>query len=150
MLRSTAIVMCVVLSSCATLLGRPDLEELKPAIEAFHQKLRWKDFRVAAETIVPERRQSFIKARVKAHDDRDLFITDFQLEDAQTSPDRTVATAVSTINWYRMPEMIEQSATVTSVYVWRERRWQLESQDTGPFPDLMGPPPPQAQAPVAK
>lgn len=129
--------------------GKSDLEELKPAIESFHQKLRWKDFRVAAEGIVPERRDSFIKARIKTNDERDLFITDFQLEDAKTSDDQLQARAVSRLSWYRLPSMTEVSATITSVYVWREKRWMLESQDSGPFPDLLGPPPmsPTARAP---
>lgn len=150
MVRQLAIVWCVVISACATLSGKPDLEELKPAIEAFHQKLRWKDFRVAADGIVPERRESFVKARTKSNDEKDLFITDFQLEDAKTSDDQMQAKAVSKLSWYRLPSMTEQSATITSVYVWRDRKWMLESQDSGPFPDLLGPPPMAPEPVVGK
>jgi hypothetical protein len=141
MRRQLAIVVCLLHSGCATLLGKGDIEELKPAIESFHQKLRWKDFRVAAEGLVPERRTSFIKARVKTNDERDLFITDFQLEDARISDDVMKADAVSTIKWYRLPSTTEETATVTSMYVWRDKRWLLESQDSGPFPDLLPAPP---------
>lgn len=140
MVRQVAIVWCLLSCACVTL-GKPDVEELKPAIESFHQKLRWKDFRVAADGIVPERRQSFIKARSKSNDERDLFITDFQLEDAVTNDDQSQAKAVSKLSWYRLPSTSEQSATITSVYVWRDRKWLLESQDSGPFPEMLGPPP---------
>lgn len=140
MVRQLVILVFALNSACVTLMGQPDLEALKPAIESFHQKLRWKDFRVAAEGIVPERRQSFIKARIKSNDERDLFITDFQLEDAQTSNDQRQAHAVSRVSWYRLPSTSEQSATITSLYVWRDRRWLLESQDSGPFPEMVGAP----------
>ncbi len=150
MLRHVAIVLCLLNSACATFWAKGDLEELKPAIESFHQKLRWKDFRVAAEGIVPERRESFIKARTKTNDERDLFITDFQLEDAKTSDDQTKAHAVSKLSWYRLPSTSEQTATITSLYVWRDKRWLLESQDSGPFPDMLGAPPLPAPAAVSQ
>ncbi len=140
MLRLPTIAGCLIFAACATL-GKPDLEELKPSIESFHQKIRWKDFRAAADLLVPERRESFIKARTRANDDKDLFITDFQLEDAKTSDDQLEAKVVSRVSWYRLPSMTEQTATITNVFVWRERRWELESQDAGPFPDLLGAPP---------
>jgi hypothetical protein len=122
-------------TSCATV-SKPDLDDLKPAVEAFHQRLRWKDFRGAADLIVPERRDGFIKERARLKDDKDLYITDFQLEDAKTSPDQAIARAVSRLSWYRLPSTTEETATVTNVFAWREGAWLLESQDTGPFEEL--------------
>ena len=122
-------------ASCATV-SKPDLDELKPAVEAFHQRLRWKDFRGGADLIVPERRDSFLKARARLKDDKDLYITDFQLEDARTSPDQSVARTVARLSWYRLPSTIEESAVVTNVFAWREGAWLLESQDSGPFEEL--------------
>lgn len=127
--------MAFLASACATMRAKPDAEELKPAIEAFHQRARWKDFRGAADLIVPERRSAFIKARSKSDDEKDLFVTNFELEDAKVSTDG-VAEVVSRISWYRLPSNVEKTATVTSVFVWREGKWWIESQDDGPFPDL--------------
>jgi hypothetical protein len=124
------------LSTCAAWRARPDVEALKPAIEAFHQRARWKDFRGAADLLVPERRKAFVKARTKTDDERDLFITNFDLEDAKVAS-VGVAEVVSRISWYRLPSNVEKTATLTSVFVWREGKWWLESQDDGPFPDLM-------------
>ncbi len=126
--------------SCASV-SKPDLDELKPAVEAFHSRLRWKDFRGAADLIVPERRDAFLRARARLKDDRDLFITDFQLEDARTSPDQSVARAVARLSWYRLPSTTEESAVVTNVFAWREGAWFLESQDVGPFEELRPAPP---------
>lgn len=120
---------------CATVRA-PDLDELKPTVEAFHQRVRWKDFRSAAELVVPEHRDAFIKARSAGKDERDLFISDFQLEDARLAPDHGSALAVSKISWYRLPSSTEITATVTSTFIWRENTWRLESQDDGPFEDL--------------
>jgi hypothetical protein len=134
-MRITTLWATLALAACATP-GKPDLDELKPAVEAFHQRVRWKDFRQASQLIVPERRDSFLRARTRLNDERDLFLTDFQLEDAKPSVDRSAARTVSRVSWYRLPSTQEESATVTSVFAWREGTWLLESQDSGPFADL--------------
>ncbi|MBE2253588.1 MAG: hypothetical protein IAE78_28930 [Myxococcus sp.] len=129
--------------------ARPDVDDLKPAIELFHQRARWKDFRGAADLLVPDRRKPFVKARTRTDDERDLFITNFDLEDAKVSGAGT-AEVVSRISWYRLPSNVEKTATVTSVFVWSDGRWWLESQDDGPFPDLMPAPPLEADGGVAE
>ncbi|MCU0695207.1 MAG: hypothetical protein MUC96_01610 [Myxococcaceae bacterium] len=130
---------CAALSACATMRSKPDVEELKPTIEAFHQRARWKDFRAAADLIVPERRTSYVKARLKTDDERDLFITDYELEDAKLSGDGT-AEVVSKMTWYRLPSASAKTTVVVSVFVWREGKWWLESQEDGPFPELAATP----------
>lgn len=112
------------------------MENLKPAIESFHQKLRWKDFRSAADRLVPERRDAFLKARVEGNDERDLFVTNFELDEAKIAPDTLTAKAYSKLSWYRLPSTTEQTKSVVSVFVWRDAAWQLESQEGGPFPEL--------------
>lgn len=133
----TLLVVAAALTWACAGVKKGELEELKPAIESFHQRIRWKDFRAAAELVVPERRLEFIRARMANGDDRDFFITDFQLEDAQISKDLLSAEAVSRVSWYRLPSNTEQSAFITSTYVWRDSHWLLESQDAGPFTELL-------------
>lgn len=123
------------LSACATV-PQGDVENLKPAIESFHQKLRWKDFRSAADRIVAERRDAFLKARQDGNDERDLFVTNFELDEAKIAPDTLSAKAYSKLSWYRLPSTTEETKSVVSVFVWREAAWQLESQSGGPFPEL--------------
>jgi hypothetical protein len=143
---------CLVFAACATV-HQPEIDDLKPAVEAFHRTVRWKDFRAAADLVVPERRDSFLKARAKLHDERDLFISDFALDDAKLSKTEGTATAVSHISWYRLPSSTERTETVTSVFVWRNDVWLLESQLDGPFDDLkpapekVPAPPPGAKLP---
>jgi hypothetical protein len=132
-------------ASCATMRNKPDVDELKPTIEAFHQRARWKDFRGAADLIVPERRSSYVKARLTTDDERDLFITDYELEDAKISNEGT-AEVISKVTWYRLPSASTKTTVVTSVFVWREGRWWLESQDDGPFPELAQAPRPDGGA----
>ena len=134
------------LASCATL-RPPDIDDLKPAVEAFHRAVRWKDYRGAADMIVPERREAFLKARKQLKDERDLYISDFQLEDAKVSK-AGIATAVSHMSWYRLPSATESTVTITSIFVWRNNVWILESQDDGPFEDLK-PAPEKAKEPEA-
>lgn len=122
-------------SGCATV-PKGDPEMLKPSIELFHQRIRWKDFRGAAELLTEERRSAFIKARLKLNDDRDLFITNFEIEDAKVALDMLTADAVTKISWYRLPSTTELTTTTTSRFVWRNETWQLDAQDEGPFDDL--------------
>lgn len=123
------------LGSCVTV-KRPDVDGLKPVVEAFHQRVRFKDFRGAADLLVPERREAFIQARDDGHDEKDLFFTNYDLEDAKLSPDQRTATAVSKLGWYRLPSTVEQTATLKSTFVWRQGGWMLESQERGPFKEL--------------
>ncbi len=134
----------LLLAACATV-NRPDLETLKPTAEAFHQRVRFKDFRGASELIVPERRDGFVRARDSANDEKDLFFTDYELEEAKVSPDLREASIVSKLSWYRLPSTTEQRATLTSRFAWRQGRWLLESQEAGPFPELL--PAPDAGTP---
>lgn len=129
-------VCCVVFAGCATV-PKGEVEDLKPAVRALYQSFRWKDFRGAAEMMVVERRDGFVKARTKLKDDRDLFITNFELEDAKLSADLLTARAVARLSWYRLPSTTEETATITNVFVWREGVWQLESLDDGPFEELL-------------
>jgi hypothetical protein len=128
--------------ACCVTIPKGEIDDLKPAVELFHQRVRWKDFRGAADLLVAEKRAAFLKARSKLNDDRDLFITNVDLEDARLSPDLLIANTVTKISWYRLPSTTEQTATVSSVFVWRQSVWQLESQDEGPFDELKPAPAP--------
>lgn len=130
--------LCVAaLASCAHVPRSGGLETLKPAIETFHQRVRWKDFRGATELLVPERRAAFEKARVDLNDARDLSITDYQLEDVRLVDDGMRAIVVSRISWVRLPSPSEHPDMVTSEFVFQNNAWQLARQDQGPFaPEL--------------
>lgn len=135
MTRFVTLAIFVGAASCVTV-PKGEVDDLKPTVESFHQRARWKDFRGAAELIVEERAPTFIKARSKQNDDRDLFITNFELEDAQVAKDLLTANVVTKISWYRLPSTTEKTVTVNSIFVWRGSAWRLESQDDGPFEEL--------------
>jgi hypothetical protein len=105
---------------------------LKPAAETFHQRVRWKDFRGAAELVVPERRKAFEDARKRQHDDRDLEIMDYELEDARLL-DRDRAVVVSKLSWSRLPSLTVNTDVVSSEFIWLDGVWFLTRQDAGPF-----------------
>jgi|CXWL01.1.fsa_nt_gi hypothetical protein len=117
---------------------KPDAETLKPRIEDFHLRVRWRDFRGAAELLVPERRAAFLKARAEKHDEKDLSITDYQLEECVFATDGLKAECISNLSWVRLPSVSEERATVTSVFVWSGNTWQLAQQKEGPFTAELG------------
>lgn len=133
--------LALLLGACATV-PKGEVEDLKPAVRALYQSFRWKDFRGAAEMMVAERRDGFVKARTKMKDDQDLFITNFELEDAKLSADLLTAKVVARLSWYRLPSTTEKTVTISNVFVWREGVWQLESLDDGPFEELLPAPAP--------
>lgn len=132
MTRSVFLVVPLCFFGCATV-PKGDVDLLKPTIEAFHQAARWKDFQAIGELLVPEKKDAFMKARKDLKDEKDLYITDYELQDAKISLDLLKASAVSHIKWYRLPSTSEQDSTVTSNWIWREKGWRLDSQDGGPF-----------------
>jgi hypothetical protein len=119
--------------ACAHTTQSTGLEGLRPVVEDFHQRVRWKDFRGAAKYLVPESREVFLRARAEHRDDRDLSITDFEILDVQLAPDGMRAIVVTRMQWMRLPSPSEQTATVTSEYVFRDKAWLLERMDEGPF-----------------
>lgn len=117
---------------------KPDTEALKPRIEDFHLRVRWRDFRGAAELLVPDRRAAFLKARAEKRDEKDLSITDYQLEECVFASDGLKAECISYLSWIRLPSVSEERATVTSVFVWNNNTWQLAQQKEGPFAGELG------------
>jgi len=125
-----------VCSACAHIKSAADLESLKAAADTFHQRIRWRDFRGASELIAPEQRAAFQAARDQLRDERDLSITDYQLEDARLSADGSTAVVVSRVSWTRLPSLSEASQLVTSEFVLRDGAWLLAHQSGGPFAEL--------------
>lgn len=109
------------------------MEALKPAVETFHERIRWKDFRGAAELIAPERRAAFERAVRERRDDKDLQINDYELEDAKISEDGLSAEVASRISWTRLPSSTVQEELVISHFVLRGMTWFLARQENGPF-----------------
>lgn len=120
-------------ASCAHNAGKPPTEPLRKAAEGFHERIRWRDYPVAARFIIPERRRDFERARRELQDERDLTITDYEIQEVEFSADGYRATVTSRLEWMRLPSASARTATVTSEFVYREGAWLLERQLGGPF-----------------
>lgn len=118
---------------CAHTKKTADLETLRPVVESFHQRVRWKDYRVAARYVVPERRQEFERAIREHHDERDLDITEYDIEGLEMVEDGHRAIVTSRFQWTRLPSLSVQKDTVTSEFIYRDGTWLLEKQQGGPF-----------------
>lgn len=125
---------------CAHTPRSTGLEGLKPVAEKFHQSIRWKSYREAAEMIVPERREAFLRARQRQKDERDLSITDYDMQEAKISADGMHAHLVTHLSWMRLPSASEHTQNVTTEFVSRNGVWLVEHQDAGPFiPEMSEP-----------
>ena len=135
---ASALLLSALLSSCATTKGgRGDPETFKKGVEALYENFRWKDFRAAAPSLVPEKRDAFLAARKKHNDDKDLTITEYTLHEVRFNEDATKAKLVTEISWFRLPSPSQHSDTVENEFVWKDGVWLLERQDAGPFvPEL--------------
>jgi hypothetical protein len=133
-IRLLAVLLVLTLSgACAHTKKTADTESLRPTVESFHQRVRWKDYRMAARYIVPERRQEFEKAVREHEDERDLDITDYEIEGVELADEGQRAIVTSTFRWTRLPSLSVQKATVTSEFVYRDGTWLMERQEGGPF-----------------
>jgi hypothetical protein len=131
---------CLLLAvACAHGPPRAPRESLKPAAQQFHERIRWKDFTGASDLIVPERREQFRVARSTSKDERDLSITDFELDRIELSPDGTTARVSAHLKWVKLPSNTEQDAVVVSEFVDYRGTWLLARQEHGPFDDLSEP-----------
>jgi hypothetical protein len=119
--------------ACAHTKKTSDLQSLRPAVEAFFKRVRWKDYRVASRYIVPERRQDFERASRERQDERDLAITDYEILDVELAEEGQRAIVTSRMQWMRLPSVTEQTDTVTSEFIYQNGTWFLERQLGGPF-----------------
>ena len=86
MTRSVFLVVPLCFFGCATV-PKGDVDLLKPTIEAFHQAARWKDFQAIGELLVPEKKDAFMNAGKDLKDEKNLYITDYELQDAKVALD---------------------------------------------------------------
>jgi hypothetical protein len=119
--------------ACAHTQKTSDVQSLRPVVEAFFKRVRWKDYRIAARYIVPERRQDFERASLERQDERDLAITDYEIQDVEVVEEGQRAIVTSRMQWMRLPSATEKTETVTSEFVYRNGTWFLERQLGGPF-----------------
>jgi hypothetical protein len=119
--------------ACAHTQKTSDLQSLRPVVEEFFKRVRWKDYRIAARYIVPERRQDFERASRERQDERDLSITDYEIEEVRIVEEGQRAVVTSRLRWMRLPSATEKTDTVTSEFIYRDGTWLLERQLGGPF-----------------
>jgi hypothetical protein len=120
-------------AACATT-NKGDLDALKPTLNAFHGHMRWKDYSQLPMQLVPERREAFIRGLNARDDDKNLVVTDYQLEECDVKPeDQKIAVCVSKISWYRLPSPSVTTATVATTLRWQGGMWLVDRQSGGPF-----------------
>lgn len=119
--------------ACAHSQKPTDLENLRPTVEEFHKRVRWKDYRFATRYIVPERRKDFEKSLEDHQDEQDLDVTEFEIESVEMRDENQRAVVTSSIRWTHLPSVSVKKATVTSEFVYRNGTWLLEKQQGGPF-----------------
>lgn len=137
-IRLLAVLLVLTLSgACAHTKKTADVETLRPTVESFHQRVRWKDYRKAARYIVPERRQHFERVLREREDERDLDITEYEIEGVEMEDEGQRAIVTSTFRWTRLPSVSVQKATVTSEFVFRDGAWLMERQEGGPFDGVL-------------
>lgn len=140
----TAIVCCLA-SGCATT-NKGDVDALKPTLDLFHGEMRWKNYRSLSQQIVPEKRDAFTKASAARDDEKNLFVTDYTLEDCRLNvPDQTTAVCMSKVSWYRLPSATEKTVTIATTLKWKGGQWLVDRQSDGPFAEELS----TAPAPAA-
>src|SRR5438105_4172571 len=119
---------CCLFFACATT-NKGDLELLKPTLEAFHGSMRWKNYLQIPAQLVPEKREGFVKGCNARDDEKNLFVTDYQLEDCTATPeDQTVAICMSKVSWYRLPSTTEKTVMVATTLKWQGGQWLVDRQ----------------------
>lgn len=106
---------------------------MKHATQDFFQRLQWEDFHGAAEVIVEEQRDAFLENRERQHDERDLSISDYEIERMKLATDGLSATCWVRIWWTRLPSPTQEQTIVQGRFVWRAGQWRVASIQRGPI-----------------
>jgi hypothetical protein len=119
---------------CSSTPFQPGPNALKSANEDFEKSLRFQDYSGAASLVTPVRRQAFLAARRKEHDD--LEITDMEVIDVQMSGDGLHALVLSRMRWVKLPSVVEVNAEVRAQWDVMGTQWVVSVLQGGPFPEL--------------
>jgi hypothetical protein len=130
--RLAAVILLPVLAACSTVKG--DVSTLKPTMETFHEGMKWKELRRLADSLLPERRDAFDKACKARDDEKNLFVTEYELEDCKVKqPEGIEATCYSKVTWYRLPSINAKTVSVATTLRWKSNQWFVDKQSDGPF-----------------
>ena len=110
--------------------------EMKKAAQHYLTAVRWNDWASASQLIVPERRDAFMAARRKGRDERDLTVSDFELEQLKMAPDALSGRVEAEISYTRLPSVSVKTEDTTLFLVFRNGNWYVDHEIGGPFPDL--------------
>lgn len=113
-------------------------ESLRKTADQFHKLVRWNDLRGAAELLTIERREAFLDEVSNRNDERDLKITDYELQDFKLEPGGKHATVISKVSWYRLPSVTQEEQKVVSHFVEKNGAWLISRQEKGPFAEALG------------
>lgn len=134
MKRTLAAITLGFVAGCATTGNKGDIDALKPTLDSFHGRMRWKDYRLLADQLVPEKRDAFTRASRDRDDDKNLVVTDYTLEECKVNAtDQSIAVCISKISWYRLPSASEKTVTVATTLKWLGGQWLVDRQSDGPF-----------------
>jgi hypothetical protein len=130
--RIAAVLIGLLSAGCSTFKG--DVSALKPTVQAFHESMRWKELRRAADMLMPERRDAFNKACKAREDEKNLFVTEYELEDCKLTPPQGVeAICYSKVTWYRLPSANTKTVSIATTLKWKGNLWFIDKQSDGPF-----------------
>lgn len=132
MKRQMAAITCVLLMGCATTSGG-DVDALKPTITALHENMRWKQLQQFGQQLLPERRDAFAAACLSRDDEKNLFVTEYQLQECKVLEDKTFAVCLSSVSWYRLPSNSTKTVTLATTLKWKGGMWLVDRQSDGPF-----------------
>lgn len=116
--------------------------DLKDAVRAYNQRLRWNAYEQASQFVNPETRAAWLAARTASAGG--LKITDIQVVRLQKPDpeDRTVEVLVS-LTWYRLPDTRINQAVWAQTWQEKEARWRLIDEKVVEQGQREAAPPPQ-------
>ena len=136
--------------ACAHLQPKATAASLSQATDTFFRFLRWgPDLRGAAQLLVQDSQRAWLERALNAREDRDLKVTEAELDDLKLRPDGT-ATTVTRLTWYRLPSVTTKTERVTLEWVDRDGVWYAAAIVGGPLPLSAPPLPPGAATAPAR
>jgi len=117
---------------CATLFP-PTPDELKRSAERFDRQIQWADLRGAALNLTPVARELFLADVARRDDERNLKVTDIEVEDMQIAKDGKTAFVTAKLTWYRMPQVSAKTERMVTHWEVRDNFWVMTQIDGGPI-----------------
>jgi hypothetical protein len=117
---------------CAHLKDSGQDDDLDHAVDLYWKAAHWRDPIAGSSFVAPDQRSDWLRTRDKL--EKDLNITNYEIQGEKIDPGSTTASVIVRLTWYMLPSLVERTELVNQRWIYSSSHWLVSSEKGGPLP----------------